>query len=100
MFGVNSYRAVQVQTESPWKLVDMLYEGAINAIKAKQYSKAERIINEGLIGGLNPDVEFSEGLLNVYDIALANLYTKPEISLNVLQTLREGWQGINPGIAQ
>lgn len=96
MYGINAYKSVQANTVSPWKLIDMLYEGAIDAIKKKDYQKAERIIDAGLIGGLNPDLEFSHGLLNTYEIAIANLYTKPEISLKVIETLREGWLGINP----
>lgn len=96
MVGISAYQNVQTQTSSPWKLVDMLYEGAINAIQQKKYQKAETIIDAGLIGGLNPDVEFSQGMLNIYEIAIANLYTKPELSLQVLTTMREGWQGIKP----
>jgi len=96
MYGINAYKSVQANTESPWKLIDMLYEGAIEAIRQKNYQKAEKIIDAGLIGGLNPELEFSQGLLNVYEIAIANLYIQPEVSSRVLQTLREGWQEINP----
>lgn len=96
MVGISAYQNVQTQTASPWKLIDMLYEGAIKAINQKQYQKAETIIDAGLIGGLNPDVEFSQGMLNVYEIAIANLYTNPALSIQVLTTMREGWQAIKP----
>ena len=97
MFGNNSYQAVAFATDSPWKLIDRLYEGAIARIDEGRLDKAVEIVSEGLHASLNPDIPMSRGMADVYELVMLHL-TRPEGSVptarHMLVTMREAWQGI------
>lgn len=122
--AVNAYAQVSLETAvataSPHKLVLMLYDGAIDAIrsarmylqqqhlggKASRISKALAIIDE-LDATLNHEAggEIAANLAALYDymthrLVMANLDNKIENLEEVeriLSNLREGWAGIQPG---
>lgn len=96
MFGAQAYKNTAVATASPWKLIDMLYEGAIKRIDEGQLEKAKVLVSEGLVAGLNPTVPFSKSYLKVYDEVLLMLNTRATAptARQMLVDLREGWQGI------
>lgn len=96
MFGAQAYKNTAVATATPWKLIDMLYEGAIKRIDEGQLEKAKVLVSEGLVAGLNPTVPFSQSYLKVYDEVLLMLNTRATAATarQMLVDLREGWQGI------
>jgi flagellin-specific chaperone FliS len=101
MFGVQAvkaYQAVEACTDSPWRLIDRLYEGAIRRIDEGRLDKASLIVSEGLIGGLNPAIPFSQGLLNTYDGVLMHLEPTGDAATarQMLVSLREAWTAIRP----
>lgn len=101
MFGVqaaNAYKSVEASTDSPWRLIDRLYEGAIQRIDEGRLDKATLIVSEGLIGGLNPTIPFSQGLLATYEAVLVHLTPAGNAATarQMLQTLREAWLAIRP----
>ena len=96
MFGAQAYKSTAVATASPWKLIDMLYEGAIQRIDQGLLEKAKLLVSEGLIAGLDPKVPFSKSYFEVYEqvIALLSHRDTAPTARQMLVELREGWQGI------
>lgn len=96
MFGVKAYQNTAVTTASPWKLIDMLYEGAIKRIDEGQLEKAKVLVSEGLVAGLNPQVPFSQSYLKVYNSVLDMLSRRDTapVARQMLVELREGWAGV------
>ena len=121
----SAYRQVNVQTgvdsADPHRLVAMLYDGAIDAIsaargamargdigaKANELSRAVRIVEEGLRGGLNTEAggEIASNLGNLYTYVTgrlmhANLRNDDAAlreCLELLSPLRDAWKTIAPG---
>lgn len=96
MTGIKAYQSTAVTTASPWKLIDMLYEGAIQRIDQGLLERAKVLVSEGLMAGLNPAVPFSASYRDVYDqvlVLLSSRDTAP-VARQMLVELREGWQGI------
>lgn len=118
----SAYRAVDAETSvahaSPHQLVTLLFDAALSAIatargalqrgdiavKAKQITKAVRIIDEGLRGGLDPVAggALASDLSALYayvvqQLTLANVRNddKPLAESHaLLSTVREGWVAI------
>lgn len=98
MFGVQAYKAVETATDSPWRLIDKLYEGALKRIDEGRLDKARDIVSEGLRGSLNPAIPFSRGLADTYDAVVVHLEPggDPPTARKMLATLHEAWRGIRP----
>ena len=98
MFGVQAYKSVEAATDTPWQLIDKLYTGAIQRIDEGQVGKAFAIVEEGLLGGLNPDIPFSRGFADTYDAVLIHLSPKGDArtARRMLATLQEAWRAIRP----
>lgn len=96
MYGAKAYQNTAVTTASPWKLIDMLYEGAIKRIDEGHLEKAKVLVSEGLVAGLNPSVPFSHSYLKVYQEVLNMLNTRATapVARQMLVELREGWAGV------
>lgn len=98
MFGVNAYQAISYQTDTPWRLIDRLYEGAIQRIDQNRLADARRIVEEGLLEGLDPRVEFSKGMAQVYEGIMVHLEPggSPACAREMLVLMHEAWRGIRP----
>lgn len=122
MFGAKAYAQVGlesgVNSASPHKLIVMLYDGAIEAIrqakihtesqnieeKIKSIDKALRIINDGLIISLDTKSggQLAEQLMALYqfiskELVLANVKNdleKLENCMTLLSDLRSAWNEI------
>lgn len=119
MFGAKAYAQVGLETgvnsASPHRLIVMLYDGAIEAIrkakiytemqntveKAKAIDKALRIISDGLIASLDVKAggALGEQLLSLYDFVIKELILanarndieKLDSSMALLEDLRNAW---------
>lgn len=113
--NVKKYQENQIQTATPEKLLIMLYNGAINFLnKSKMYIeqkdyaqsntfllKAQAIISE-FMNTINwePDKDFAQNLYDLYDymnrtLIEANIHKdieKIDIVINLLKTLKSGWE--------
>ncbi len=120
--GANAYARVGVETgvmaASPHKLIVMLYDGALTAVrnglthmkagnipeKGAAISKAIQIIENGLRASLDREVggQIAEGLDSLYEymgrrLLTANLNNQPEVLeevLRLLTELRDAWNAI------
>lgn len=120
--GANAYAKVGVETgvmaASPHKLIVMLYDGALTAVrnglthmkagnipeKGAAISKAIQIIENGLRASLDREVggQIAEGLDSLYEymgrrLLTANLNNQPEVLeevLRLLTELRDAWNAI------
>lgn len=120
--GASAYARVGIETgvmaASPHKLIVMLYDGALIAIrnaqvhmnsgnipeKGRQISKAIKIIENGLRASLDRNVggQIAQGLDSLYEymgrrLLMANLNNQPELLEEVhhlLSDLREAWNAI------
>jgi len=99
MNAIAAYQQTAAHTASPWKLIDMLFEGAIARIEKGEIEKAHTIVEEGLLASLDPSVPFSQGMANTYEAVLIHLSEggNPQVAKKMLITLREAWMAINPG---
>ena len=124
-FGkANAYRQVGVQSgienASPHKLIQMLFDGLFQSLRAalgalergdveekgQQISKSVRILQEGLILGLDMEKggELAVNLRLLYDYCVgqltkANLHSDAalvEEVIGVLQPVADGWKEIAP----
>lgn len=126
--GVNAYAKVGLETgvssASPHKLIVMLYDGALVAVrsglahmkagnvpaKGAAISKAITIIDNGLRAALDRKAggEIAAGLDALYEymsarLLQANLHNQPEVLEEVdrlLSELREAWNAIAPQVEQ
>lgn len=124
--ALRQYTQVNTETEittaSPHRLIQMLYEGALESItkarghmvrqqvadKCTQISKALAIIVDGLEASLNLEAggEIAENLAALYDymarqLVEANIRNSPDILDEVhrlLSEIKEGWDGIAPEV--
>lgn len=100
MFGnaAKAYQTIALQTDTPWRLIDRLYEGAIQRIDQKRIEDAKRIVEEGLLESLDPNVEFSKGMAQVYEGIIVHLSPggDPACARNMLVLMHEAWLGIRP----
>ncbi|MFT4099671.1 MAG: flagellar export chaperone FliS [Burkholderiaceae bacterium] len=123
---VGFYQAMSVETgladASPHKLIEMLYDGAIEAIvrargalargdvpaRTAAITKALRIVDEGLKAVLDPrGGELSTNLNDLYAyiaqrLVAANLHASDAPlaeATELLGQLRDGWKGIAPAAA-
>ena len=96
MTGIQAYQNTALSTDSPWKLIDRLFEGAIARIDSGQLDKARRIVEEGLLGALDPAIPMSRSLADTYEAVLVHLEPGGDVATarKMLSTLREGWLGI------
>jgi flagellar protein FliS len=120
--GASAYAKVGIETgvmaASPHKLIVMLFDGALTAIrnaqvhmkagniaeKGSQISKAIKIIENGLRASLDRDVggQIAQGLDSLYEymghrLLMANLHNQPDMLEEVhrlLSDLRETWNAI------
>lgn len=120
--GANAYAKVGVETgvmaASPHKLIVMLYDGALTAVrnglthmkagnipeKGAAISKAIQIIENGLRASLDREVggQIAEGLDSLYEymgrrLVMANMNNQPEVLeevLRLLTELRDAWNAI------
>lgn len=120
--GANAYAKVGVETgvmsASPHKLIVMLFDGAMTAVrngrthmkagnipeKGAAISKAIQIIENGLRASLDREVggQIADGLDSLYDymgrrLLTANLNNQPEVLeevLRLLTELRDAWNAI------
>ncbi len=122
--GVNAYQQVGVESAvlsaSPYQLVNLLFDGALSALKRARIlmaqgdsagrgaaiSKAITIISGGLQSGLDHSVnsELCKNLDDLYDYMVrrllqANLYSDPaaidEVE-HLLTNIADAWREINP----
>ena len=115
MNGYNRYQEQSVMTAGPGGLVLMLYDGCIKELKMAKISdeqskrdvtshhliKAQNII-DGLIEGLNFDIDLSKQLYSLYDymnheLMLANVehdLSHVDTVLTMLEELRETWSQV------
>lgn len=124
--AANAYRQVSahsgVESASPHMLIQMLFDGLFQTLNATrgamqrdeveekgvQISKAVRIIQEGLVLGLDLEKggELAANLRLVYDFAvkqltIANLNndaSKVEEVIALLQPVAQGWKEIGPQV--
>ena len=115
-----TYRRNAVLTASPEKIVQMLYEGAIRHLERSHLALRDPSITNtaevgmslskaiGIVGELRSSLDHQAGgeiagnLDRLYQFSLdqiseANIHRKPEHiegPLQVLRTLKEGWDGI------
>ncbi|MEX9251203.1 flagellar export chaperone FliS [Pseudenterobacter timonensis] len=122
--GINAYANIEVESAvlsaSPWQLVNMLFDGALSALKRAQIftehddiagkgqalSKAINIISNGLQSGLDFNVnrELCENLDNLYSymtrrLLQANLHNDPSAIAEVhslLSNISDAWKEIAP----
>lgn len=122
--AANAYRQVSahsgVENASPHMLIQMLYDGLFQCLnaargamqrdeleeKGRQISKAVRILQEGLVMGLDMEKggELAGNLRLVYDFSVkqltaANLHndaSKIEEVIALLQPVAQGWKEIGP----
>lgn len=122
----DSYHRVHVETgieaADPHKLVEMLFQGAIDAIskargalerqdlrvKGEQVTKAVRIVEEGLRAALDPvsGGQIARDLDQLYayvvrKLTLANIRNDDEAlveCVNLLLPIRDAWSGIRPSV--
>ncbi len=120
--GASAYAKVGIETgvmaASPHKLIVMLYDGALTAIrnaqahmkagniaeKGSQISKAIKIIENGLRASLDREVggQIAQGLDSLYEymghrLLMANLHNAPDMLEEVhrlLSDLRDAWNAI------
>lgn len=118
----NAYRQIGVETgvssASPHQLVLMLYDGFLESVgraraamaggvidlKCAQISRAVRILEEGLIAGLDLETggEIAQNLRNLYSYAViqltrSNLRNDPALLTEVerlIRPLRDAWAAI------
>ena len=117
-----TYRKNSILTASPEKLVQLLYEGAVRHLERSHSALRETSITHtaevgvslskaiGIVGELRSCLDHEAGgeiavnLDRLYEFSLdqmsdANISRKPEhieTTLQVLRTLKEGWDGIIP----
>ncbi len=117
-----TYRKNAILTASPEKLVQLLYEGAIRHLERSHSALRDPSITHtaevgvclgkaiGIVGELRSSLDREAGgevavnLDRLYEFSLdqiseANINRKPEhieATLQVLRTLKEGWDGIIP----
>jgi flagellar protein FliS len=107
----------RVEVATPHELIDMLYDGLLETLalakgamergdipaKGKAITKAVRLLEEGLKGGLSPlGGELSTNLRNLYDYCIRRLTeanARNEVAAidevrRLVQPLAEGWKGI------
>ena len=124
--AANAYRQVGahsgVESASPHMLIQMLFDGLFQCLnaargaiqredveeKGRQISKAVRILQEGLVMGLDLEKggELAENLKMLYDFAIreltaANLHGdggKVEEVIALLQPVAQGWKEIGPQV--
>lgn len=124
--AANAYRQVGahsgVESASPHMLIQMLFDGLFQCLnaargaiqredveeKGRQISKAVRILQEGLVMGLDLEKggELAENLKMLYDFAVreltaANLHGdggKVEEVITLLQPVAQGWKEIGPQV--
>lgn len=122
--AANAYRQVSAQTRvenaSPHMLIQMLFDGLFQCLnaargamqrneieeKGRQIAKAVRILQEGLVLGLDMEKggELAVNLRLVYDFSVkqltaANLHNdvaKVEEVIGLLQPIAQGWKEIGP----
>jgi flagellar secretion chaperone FliS len=122
----NAYRRVGVETgveaASPHKLVEMLFDGYMEALnrargalkgglieaKGKAISQAARIVDEGLRAGLNlkDGGRLAEDLRSLYEyvtmrLVLANVRNDESIldeCARLIEPLRQAWKDIGPHV--
>ncbi|MCP4062559.1 MAG: flagellar export chaperone FliS [Gammaproteobacteria bacterium] len=121
MNGLQAYQRVNTQTSitdaDPHKLIQLLYNGAIerinmakSRIQAKDYGGKAQLINKAIeiIGGLRSFLDFEQGgdlaarLEALYDYmertllqaSAKNDLAKLDEVLNLLRSVKEGWDGI------
>ena len=122
--AANAYRQVSahsgVESASPHQLIQMLFDGLFQSLnaargalqrgdieeKGRHNSKAVRILQEGLVVGLDLEKggELAANLKLLYDYSVAQL-TKANVRndehlveevINVLQPVAQGWKEIGP----
>lgn len=122
--AANAYRQVSahsgVESASPHQLIQMLFDGLFQSLnaargalqrgdieeKGRHISKAVRILQEGLVVGLDLEKggELAANLKLLYDYSVAQL-TKANVRndehlveevINVLQPVAQGWKEIGP----
>ena len=121
MNGLQAYQRVNNQTSTmdadPHRLIQLLYNGAIERInmakariQAKDYAGKGQLINKAIeiIGGLRSFLDFAQGgdlaarLEALYDYmerslleaSAKNDLAKLDEVLNLLRSVKEGWDGI------
>lgn len=121
MNGLQAYQRVSNQTSTmdadPHRLIQLLYNGAIERInmakariQAKDYAGKGKLINKAIeiIGGLRSFLDFEKGgelaarLEALYDYmertlleaSAKNDTAKLDEVLNLLRSVKEGWDGI------
>ncbi len=121
MNGLQAYQRVNTQTSitdaDPHKLIQLLYNGAIERInmakakmQAKDYGGKAQLLNKAIeiIGGLRSFLDFEKGgelaarLEALYDYmertlleaSAKNDLRKLDEVLNLLRSVKEGWDGI------
>lgn len=121
MNGLQAYQRVNTQTSiidaDPHKLIQLLYNGAIERInmakarmQAKDYAGKAQLINKAIeiIGGLRAFLDFEKGgelsprLEALYDYmertlldaSVKNDVAKLDEVLDLLRSVKEGWDGI------
>lgn len=97
-YGVKAYQEVEAATTSPWKLVDMLYEGAIRFIDQGNHFRAKLVVDEGLFASLNPRIALSATFADLYD-AVSILLESPRgysKARHILVSMRETWLNLKP----
>ena len=122
----NAYRQIEVETgvssASPHQLVLMLYDGLLESVgraraamvsgaielKCAQISRAVRILDEGLIAGLDLEAgEIAQNLSNLYNYATvqltrSNLRNDPALLNEVerlIRPLRDAWAAIGANVS-
>jgi flagellar protein FliS len=121
MNGLQAYQRVNTQTSitdaDPHKLIQLLYNGAIERInmakakmQARDYGGKAQLLNKAIeiIGGLRSFLDFEQGgdlaarLEALYDYmertlleaSAKNDVQKLDEVLNLLRSVKEGWDGI------
>lgn len=119
--AVNKYKQNTIKTATPEELTLMLYEGAIKFMniaivsiekeditkKHESLLRAQSIITE-LRATLNPDIEISKELDNLYDFILTKLVegnisndtAAIEDALNIAYDLRDTWKEVMQQVKQ
>ncbi|XKH01317.1 flagellar export chaperone FliS [Marinobacter nauticus] len=125
MNGLQAYQRVNTQTSitdaDPHKLIQLLYNGAIERInmakarmQVKDYAGKAKLINKAIeiIGSLRGFLDFEKGgelaarLEALYDYMENTLFSasthndvqKLDEVLDLLRTVKEGWDGIRPEV--
>lgn len=127
MNGLQAYQRVNTQTSitdaDPHKLIQLLYNGAIERInmakarvQAKDYEGKGKLLNKAIeiIGGLRSFLDFEKGgdlavrLEGLYDYmertlleaSARNDVAKLDEVLDLLRSIKEGWDGIREEVTQ